>query len=395
MRELKITSASLRLFAPKVEAVLALVGCCVALCFLLLFGIIGLFRDGHLGFDFVVFHNAGVQFLQGINPWLASIDSGAPFSYPPHLVSLVAFYGALPFELGLAIHTGVILFSIASVAYLANRWFLRIGDVRCMSLAQGIALALILGSPFVAHSVYEGQWSLPAVAVLFWSWHFLKQRRWLLAGLFLGLATIKPQVSLLYIFWLILNRQIRVLLVGAALAGLMLTPAFAQFGLLGTFTAWFESMAYYATQWANVPGSPHVVGVEGLLVSIGIAGSGWFLKGCALVALVLLYRYRCTITHTLMVQLFLVLALTFIYGHDTDYVTLSMLLGYTVILAFNQRSWAALGIAGILLFIMCFPQRFIRAFDIPVLFHTRTVALLIMCYFVWRWENNGSEQAKV
>lgn len=376
----------LRVFSPRVEAVLSVLGCIGALCFLVLFGIIGFLKDGSLGFDFVVFHDAGVQFLQGVNPWLASIDSGAPFSYPPHLGTFVAFYGVFPFKVGLIIHTGINLISIASVAYLANQWFLKITDLRQMSLAQGIGLAFVLANPFVAHSVYEGQWSLPAVALLFWSWHFLQNNRWVAAGILLGIATIKPQVSLLYIFWLLFQLNFRVLTVGACVAFVMLVPAVINFGLIETFSAWFASMEYYATQWANIPGSPHVVGLEGVLVSVGVNGAGPFFKALSLVALLLLFLYRKYFSEILLVNFFLVLALTFIYGHDTDFVTLSALWSYFVILAFRTKQYVAVGIAFVLLLGMFFPQRFIRVFDIPILFHTRTFILPLICWVAWQWE---------
>ncbi len=377
---------AIQFFSKRAEANLAMLGLVAALIFLVLFGIMGLFRSGSLGFDFVVFHDAGVLFLQGINPWSASIDSGAPFSYPPHLGSFVALYGLLSFKAGLTLHTLLNLASIFSIAYLANHWFIGIRSLRDMSLVQGVCLALIVGNPFVAHSVYEGQWSLPAAAALFWSWHFLHNQRWVLSGVFLGLATIKPQVSLLYIVWLLLTLNIRVLLVGGTLALLMLLPTVLRFGLIDTIDAWFASMRYYATQWANIPGSPHVVGLEGFFVALGTNGYGVALKALSGVAIAALFFFRMYLSPLLIVHFFLVIALTFIYGHDTDFVIVSVLWSYLFWLAANRNTYVSLGVALGLILLMFFPQRIIRAFDIPLLFHTRTFILLVCCWVAYSWE---------
>lgn len=376
----------LRIFSAKTEAVLAVLGVLGALAFLFLFGIVGFLREGSFGFDFVVFHKAGVQFLDGLNPWRESIDSGGPFSYPPHLSVFIAFYGLFTFKVGLYIHAALNLVSIASIAFLANRWFIGITSLRTMNLAQGICLAFVIGNPFMAHSLYEGQWTLPAVAALFLSWHFLQKNHWLVAGIFLGLATIKPQVSVLYIVWLLLGLNFRVLFVGGALASIMLLPAIWSFGIVDMFLEWFASMDYYATQWANKPGSPHVVGLEGFFVSLGVQGSGVIFKVLSLVLVVALYLKREHFSPLLIVNLFLVAALTFIYGHDTDFVTLSLLWSYFVLIGFQQQSYRALVIVAGLLLLMFFPQRFIRAFDIPVLFHSRTFIVLISCWFIYAWE---------
>ncbi len=377
---------AMQFFSKRVEAILAQLGVGAALVFLALFGVFGLFRSGSLGFDFVVFHDAGVLFLQGANPWLASIDSGAPFSYPPHLGSFVALYGLLSFNVGLALHTLLNLVGICSIAYLANRWFIGIKTLREMSLVQGACLAFLIGNPFVAHSIYEGQWGIPAAAALFWSWHFMRRGQWLISGLFLGLATIKPQVSLLYIAWLLLTLNVRVLLVGGVFALLMLVPTVLRFGILETVESWFASMRYYSTQWANIPGSPHVVGLEGVCVALGLNGLGVALKIISAIVLVAVYVMRANFSSVLLVHLFFVITLTFIYGHDTDYVILSALWSYLFWLAASRNSYVSIGITFGLLLLMFFPQRFIRAFDIPILFHTRTFVLLACCWFVYVWE---------
>ncbi len=376
----------MRFFSPRTESALAGLAVSGALCFLFLFGIYGLLRSGVFGFDFVVFHKAGLEFLHGVNPWLAAVDTGAPFSYPPQLASFIAFYGALSFKAALYIHTAINLCAIASIAYLANCWFLGITNLRNMSLAQGLCLSFLIGNPFVAHSLYEGQWTIVAVAMLYWSWHFLQKNKWILSGLFLGLATIKPQVSILYIIWLLFGLNLRVLFVGGMLAVFMLLPAIMVFGFLETFSGWFVSMDDYMQQYANIPGSPYVVGFEGLFVSLGVERSGGVFKIISVLCAFALYIKRKQISPLLVVNGFLVSALSFIYGHDTDYVTLSLLWSYFLFLAFQKQSYIALGTVMATLFIMFFPQRIIRAMDVSILVHSRTLVVLVCCWFVYVWD---------
>lgn len=387
-------SAPMSFFPPRTEAVLAGLLVAGALCFLFLFGIVGLFRSGVFGFDFIVFHKAGVEFLHGVNPWLAAVDTGAPFSYPPQLASLISFYGALSFKTALYIHTAISLCAVASIALLANRWFLGITSLSNMSLAQGLCLSFLIGNPFVAHSLYEGQWTIVAVAMLYWSWHFLQKEKWILSGLFLGVATIKPQVSILYVIWLLFGLNFRVLFVGGLLAVLMLLPAISVFGVFETFSSWFVSMDDYMQQFANKPGSPYVVGFEGVFVSMGVEKSGIVFKMLSILSVLALYIKRKQLSPLLIVNGFLVSALSFIYGHDTDYVTLSLLWSYFLFLAFKKQSYIALGVAIATLFVMFFPQRVIRAMDISMLVHSRTLVVLLCCWFVYIWDRelNFTEQ---
>lgn len=369
-------------------AYLAIVG---ALVFLLMFGVLGIFRSAPFGVDFQVFYSAAKVFVSGANPWVELVASGHAFAYPPHTASLLAFYGFLPPALALTLHTAINIASIFIIAGLANRWFIR-GSVTSLSLPQGLALAVIVGNPFTAHSVFEGQIALPAAAALFLSWHFLRTQRWLLAGLLLGVATIKPQVSMLYLVWLLLNGNFRVLLVGAAAVLLLLLPAFAVLGPVEAFLSWFQSFAYYNSVTANIPGSFHVVGLESFFAAIDIGNLGWVFKASSVIALLLLFHYRHYVTPELTVNLFLVLALTFIYGHDTDYAVLGMVFSMLLFLAM-QHGWSwRLALAALVLLALFFPQRFLREIPFPPLHHTRTFVVPLCCILVFLWQPSAAKQ---
>ncbi len=357
-----------------------------AALFLFTFGIVGLFRAGHFGFDFPVFHQAGEQFLAGLNPWLLSIGSDGPFAYPPHMGSLIAVYGAFSFEFALTLHTFIVLGSIVSLVILANRWFLHMDNWRTMSITQGFCIALIIGNPFMAHDIYSGQMSIPATACALWSWHWLQKDRWILAGILLGIATLKPQVSVFLVLWLMLSLNWQVLLVASGVALVLLVPGFVNYGVIPAFESWFKAMEYYQTAPANRPGFQHVVGFESIFATLGIHGTGMFFKPIGLLCLVALYIKRAAFSVPFTVSLFFVIALTFVYGHDSDFVTLAVLWSYFVFLAFSSKSRNTIVVALALLAIFYFPQRFLRLLDWPMIYQWRTIVILACCWLIYRWE---------
>ncbi|WP_086934344.1 glycosyltransferase family 87 protein [Agarilytica rhodophyticola] len=386
------------LFSKKVDAYLSLLGVAAAVIFLYLFGIHGFLRSAPFGLDFGVFHKAAVLFLNGGNPWLELMNSGEPFSYPPHTASVLAVYGYLSKPIALGIHTAINISSIAAMAFLANKWYLKITDLRSMNLAQGVGFAVIIGNPFMAHSVFEGQLVLPTAAATMLSWYFLnsgsEKKHLLFSGIFLGIATIKPQVSLLYIVWLLLSANFAVLFIGAATALLLLIPAFVAFGPIEAFANWLTSLSGYSSVSVNQPGSVHVVGIESFFVAMGIQGTGIFVKPLSLLATLILFRYRKCVDPILTVNLFLVFALTFIYGHDTDYAAIIMICSFILFLALQSASLQNILIAGILLAGFFFPQRILREYDIPFMHHLRTWLIPVCCYFIFIIQKTPTKNKK-
>ena len=192
-------------FSPRVDSILSLLGIFCAGLLLYMVGIMGFLKDVPQGIDMGVFYKAGQLFVNGGNPWLDLMNTGEPFSYPPHGASVLSIYGFLPHKYALFLHNIINILSIAVLAYLANKWYLKITNWRTMNFAQGLSLAIIIGNPFMMHSLFLGEMVMPATAMVMLSWHCLNSGRVLLAGIFLGLATIKPQVAFLYVLWLMLN----------------------------------------------------------------------------------------------------------------------------------------------------------------------------------------------
>ncbi len=356
-----------------------------AFLFLYFFGIQGFMKAAPFGDDFAVFYRAGTHFLQAEDPWLRLIDSGTPYSYPPHSLSLVGLYNLLPFDIALAAHTALNIFSILVLAYCANQWFLKISHYRDITAAQLLPLALLIGNPYMATSIHQGQLALPAAAAVFLSWNFLKRGHWILAGVFLGLATIKPQLSALYVLWLLFTFNIKTLLVGATLALLMIVPGALTFGFIEVFVSWITSMGGYSKVAINAPGAPYVVGLESLFAAYGVDGTGIVFKPLALMALIFLFRNRQYFDDVQILQLFFVIAFTFVYGHDYDYAAVIAIFSYCLYLTLSRPTVPKLvGVFFLMLFFFV-PQRILRGIDVPLLHHTRTFLLPLCCYLVFLW----------
>lgn len=265
-------------------------------------------------------------------------------------------------------------------------WFLKITQLSRITLPQGLAVAAMIGNPFMTHIVFEGQLTLIATAAILGCWHLVGKQRPVLAALCLTLATIKPQVALLLIAWLIINRHLAVVVMGGALAGILLLPALISIGPIDAFVHWYWSMEAYQVLSANMPGSAHVVGLESLAVALGINGLGPFIKLGAFFGLVLMYRVRHLLNEMLAVQLLLVLALTLIYGHDTAYSALAILLGAFFYFDFATKEWYKIATTLGLMLVLFFPQRFLREFNLPALEHTRALVIPVVFYFVFCWQ---------
>lgn len=370
-------------FTQSTDRNLAFLGLLGGCAFLLAFGVLGLFRSAPFGLDFSVFHKAAVIFINGGNPWQDMAAAGDAFAYPPHTTSLLAVYGFMPRTIALALHTILNIVSIVVMASLLNRWFFHIREFSRINLAQGAGLALFIGNPFMAHIIFEGQIALPAAAAVFLSWHFWKLEKIFPAGIFLGLATIKPQVVIFYIVWLMFALQWRVLAVGVATATVLLLPAFFAFGPVDAFLFWFESFEFYNSVAANIPGSIHVVGFESLFAGMGVEGSGILFKPLGFVVLFMLYRWRHHIDDALLVQLFMALAFTFLFGHDTGYAVIVGIFSMLITLVMQRGfSWHLIPMMLVVL-VFFFPQRFLREIPIPLLHHTRTLIVPIACWMTF------------
>jgi hypothetical protein len=268
------------------------------------------------------------------------------------------------------------LLAVAAVVAMTAHTVNRLPNGKWDHLGTVLLAAFIMGSPLTTNVVWLGQTTLIVFAATMAAWFFNRQGRWVLAGVCLGLATVKPQVCLLVFVWLLLERQWKPLLVSVgAAAVLALYPMLVQGGPFGVAQAWLDRLQSHKAFEANMPGSEHVIGVTSFLNAAGLNAPGLEAVGVALVVVLWLFRDR--IDPEDVFGILMGLMVSFVFVHDCEYVCLVPLV--TSLWVHGRERWATLFWGGLLVLLLLFPRRLVRALDVPVLSHWRTlVALLIL-----------------
>ncbi|HHZ07514.1 MAG TPA: DUF2029 domain-containing protein [Rhizobiales bacterium] len=114
------------------------------------------------------------------------------WSYPPHYLLLVWPLGFLSYEVAMLLF----LLSTGTLFLLALRGFAR----------QAGPIAWVSAGPFVAHNFWAAQNGYLTAALALGALG-LRDRRPVLAGVLLGLLTVKPQLGLLFPFLLVAERR--------------------------------------------------------------------------------------------------------------------------------------------------------------------------------------------
>ena len=350
------------------------------------FGVLGVGRGGSIPqSDFDFFYAAGRCWRNGESPYRREIlqrsvlellvleDAGFP--YPPQSAAVYVPFAFFPHPVAKRLWLLVALASAGVIAWICAVALLGSPP----SGGPGVPLlvaALILGCPFTAHAAWLGGSCLLAAAFLIASWTCLERARPVLGGILLGLATFKPQLALLPVLWLILERRWKVLAVGAGTALLMAVPAMVVSGPAGAFTEWLSALSY-SSQRKTLDGYWTQMGLDRFLRSLGLVVPD--LLPLAVVSTVALWLIRKRLDPRDVFPLLMGIAFQFVYLHDSDLVTL-----YPIVPAFARHLRdrpAALGLAGLLAAAVCFPTRFMRRFDFEVLAFLRIPALLALV--VW------------
>jgi alpha-1,2-mannosyltransferase len=195
-------------------------------------------RGYYVGQDFVNFWMAGHLAIEGhvvdlyrvdpahLDAYNAAVQSLFPkahgflnFSYPPHILPLLAVIGALPYLAALAIW---------QVAGLAG--FLMVSFAGAKRADAGQWLPAVLLSPIVMLVVTVGQASF-FMAVLFVGGLTVLPRRPILAGVLFGFLTVKPQLGLLLPAALLIVGEHRAFAAASIAAGLLVVLSLVLFGL--------------------------------------------------------------------------------------------------------------------------------------------------------------------
>ena len=250
---------------------------------------------GHFGGDFAVFWHAGTAALQGHaaalydTATLVPDASGfvAPFIYPPHMLLLLWPLGGMGYNLAVALWTLVPLPLYFAVLYgLLKRSVLADETPRVRKVSYLTAFAMTL--PLLLANALSGQ-SGAVVGALFMAVLLFKDRNPWLAGIALGMMSVKPQLGLLLFVALLAARQWRVLAAAAVTFGMLAGITTVWFGfsiwadylhMTGAFAGF---MTHGFTQFAQLAVGPYIslrgVGVPSVvamvaqaLVSVAVLG---------------------------------------------------------------------------------------------------------------------------
>jgi len=176
---------------------------CVFIVFMLysLFALAGV--NPHVGIDYRFFRGAGFDVLAGRDPYSAEGFAEHPFLNPPTALPLFAVFALLPFKGGYIGWTILNLLACASLVPLAQ-WALaaqqRLGDSNASEVGAeeslrevnvlGLTAALLISDASVL-TLGIGQLSIVVALALFAALAAQARGRPVVAGIFLGLATVK------------------------------------------------------------------------------------------------------------------------------------------------------------------------------------------------------------
>jgi hypothetical protein len=172
-----------------------------------------------ISIDFRVYWAAGKMALEGDflgvfdTPRLTSIhnvlpENWMPWLYPPGFLFLVSPFGAVSFA------TGLTIWSLLSIGVMA----LAVRSFAAGSWVIWLAFSL---APAYLPTLLQGQNGLIWLAGFIASLAALRDGRWVLAGIFIGLLTLKPQLGLLIPLALIAAGLWRTTLVATLTAGVV------------------------------------------------------------------------------------------------------------------------------------------------------------------------------
>ncbi len=163
------------------------------------------------------------------------------WTYPPLFHLLVAPFGALPFSAA--------WLAFASLTWAAFAWAVR-GPARAVPGAVPGAWGLVVASPAVLLCFLLGQNTLLMAAILIGAMEAVRRREVVLAGVLIGLVTMKPQLGLLLPFVLLAGRHWGAFIAAgvATVVLVALTCLFPGIGYWEAFLAALGEAAGYFTE---------------------------------------------------------------------------------------------------------------------------------------------------
>jgi len=355
---------------------------------------VGLSQSMASNVDTKYLYVAGLSWLEGLNAYDPEVASrlGADLSlggffYPPQIAPLCLLLAAFPWTKAKVLMTLLNVFSAGVLAFFCVL-LVKQPEVKMLRVPGSSPWwyipAIIISNPLTINVLWLGQTTLIAAAALIGGWYYAYRDRWVGSGILIGISSIKPQLSLLVIFWLLLERRWRVLAVAAVTTLIFSLVPMGISGPIEVFFDWFASLEGHKNIFANVLGSEAVFSIQNFLYAAGIKVPLLFPLGIALTAILWWYRSRLIIDDVL--GILIAIPLLFGFAHHYDLVALAPLVAAFWRHVYNRPGATLVAIA--LMLVMLFPRAYLMTFvhnelllqyRVPLLLGT-TIWLLVMSF---------------
>jgi hypothetical protein len=358
-----------------------------SICGLVLFGILGVGRgEGVFANDMQHLFIAGELWERNLSPYNSAVFTelmgskvNVVYPYPPNSspLALALSFGSLAYAKVLIaalnlVALGCIVYFIikAGVESTRNEGIRLNADARVAYAF--IAIAILIGSPFTSHVIWMGQTTLLAAAPILLCWLIAERRRDLLAGFFLGLGALKPQLTSLCGLWFFLDRRWLMLSAAAVTVAAMSVWPIVSTGFGSTWPGWISAVGEYQRVAFNLVEFRHVFGIRSLLVAVGLQVPS--LSLLALLAVVVLYVYRAHYEVIWLPGVIFSISALLLYSHDYDLASVSVM-GLPLLLA-SRGNWPVRVAILLLLAVLFFPQRVWESAGIGMVSRSRELALV-------------------
>lgn len=369
---------------PVLKHWLAAVMLAASVMYLACFGIFGISLGSRSNYDFAVMYAAGRAWLARANPYnqaelIASVpgeqlvDTESAFAYPPQSAAFFVPAALLDFRSAKLLWLLLNIAAIAAIAGMTAEAAKTHGDDTRTMVGSVALVAFVIGNPFTSHTLWQGQTSLVALAAAMAGWRFDMKNKHIVAGVLLGIASLKPQVCLLPVIWLLLERRWRTLAAASATAACMSVYPILLQGPIGALDAWRAGLLAYRGVAANSPGFEYLGNLQSLLAKAGLPAPDLTLLAVGFTAM--LWFLRKNIHADAIFGLLMAAAVLFMNVHVMDYVWLIPTVTWAWLYSHGSRwRWVVVALVGLLVL----PLRSVRALHIPVLMHWRSVVILIL-----------------
>ena len=283
-----------------------------------------------------------------INGRAVSAERMLPFNYPPYVAvffsPLTVFAPAYAYYVWLAIQWIL----VALLAFSIMRYF-----ARHYSFAAWILIATLLSFAPVHEALLLGQMSIVLLGLWWWALVSWRHERWVQLGVAVALSAFKPQLAVLLLVGLLVQKRWRALAVAAATQAILWAGAtllggpqllFSYIDMLRVSSSAVNTLGFFGDLMVNLRGLLTISGISPAL-SLQIAMAFWVLSiGIA----IWVWQKPWSVAARFGVTVVLAVLLSpHLYPHDASLLILAFTSGALVYLEYGlspNLTWLMIGI---------------------------------------------------